>query len=118
MDAFFHAIAIKRYINQLLILSRLRNSEHVTEELINDMPIFYDVEKDSLYQKGMKKGIEKGIALGEEKGIALGEEKVIEKSVILLHKAGYSATEISEAYDYNLEKVIHIIDFYKLKNEI
>ena len=105
MDAFFHAIAIKRYINQLLILSRLHNFEHVTEELINDMPIFYDVEKDSLYQKGMKKGI------------AIGEEKVIEKSVILLHKAGYSATEISEAYDYNLEKVIHIIDSYKLKNE-
>jgi len=52
-----------------------------------------------------------------KKGIALGEEKVIEKSVILLHKAGYSATEISEAYDYNLEKVIHIIDFYKLKNK-
>ena len=103
----------------------MRNFEHVKEELINDMPIFYDVEKDSLYQKGMKKGIalgeEKGIALGEEKGIekgiAIGEEKVIEKSVILLHKAGYSATEISEVYDYNLEKVIHIIDSYKLKNE-
>jgi hypothetical protein len=50
---------LKRYIQQLLVLSRLRNLDKETEKQVKDMPITYNVETDYLYNKGIEKGLEK-----------------------------------------------------------
>ncbi|MEM9885009.1 MAG: hypothetical protein AAF849_03890 [Bacteroidota bacterium] len=48
---------LKKYLQQLIILSRLRNLEQETIKAISDMVIEYDVEQDYLYKMGIEKGI-------------------------------------------------------------
>ena len=43
---------LKKYINQLMMLSRLRKIEDLTIKIAEDMPIHYDYEADTLYKKG------------------------------------------------------------------
>ena len=43
---------LKKYINQLMMLSRLRKIENLTIKITEDMPIHYDYEADTLYKKG------------------------------------------------------------------
>ena len=45
-----HENDLKKYIEQLLILARIRKLEDITEKIIDDMPITYDIEKDGLYK--------------------------------------------------------------------
>lgn len=99
---------LKRYVNQLLLLSKLRNFEGVSAKIINNMPILFDVEKDSLYQQG----VEQGIGLGIEKGVKQG----INKSIILLYEAGSQPTEIAKIFKYDLAKIMQIIEAHKKKN--
>ncbi len=68
---------LKKYLEQLLILSRIRNLEKITEKIIDDMPITYDVEKDGLYKKGLLKGIERGEKRGEKRGALKGFEQTL-----------------------------------------
>jgi len=103
---------LKRYVNQLLLLSRLRNFGDVSAKIINNMPLLYDVEKDSLYQQGVEKGVEQGIGLGIEKGVKQG----INKSIILLYEAGSQPTEIAKIFKYDLIEIMQIIEAYKKKN--
>ena len=69
-----------KYLNQLLILSRLRKVEDLTIKINNDMPITIEVEKDFLYKQGIEKGIEKGIEQGIEKGIHNSIKNLIKNS--------------------------------------
>jgi len=48
-----------KYVEQLLMLSRLRKIEPITTKILSDMPIMYDIEQDALYQMGMEKEREK-----------------------------------------------------------
>jgi len=50
---------LKKYLNQLQLLSKLRKLETVADEIIKDMPINYDGESHILYQRGLSKGLEK-----------------------------------------------------------
>lgn len=43
---------IKRYIEQLFVLSRIRKLESLTSKILTDMPILIDIENDVLYKKG------------------------------------------------------------------
>ena len=54
---------LKKYINQLMMLSRLRKIEDLTIKIAQEMPIHYEIETDALYLRGEEKGIEKGIEL-------------------------------------------------------
>ncbi len=65
---------LQRYINQLLVLSRLRHLESITTKLLLTMPITYDIEKDSLYQKGVKKGLEQVEEKVHKEKIAIAKE--------------------------------------------
>lgn len=47
--------SLKKSVQQLLILSRLRKLGTATEKQIEDMPITYDVEKDFLYKRGVER---------------------------------------------------------------
>jgi hypothetical protein len=59
---------LKKYINQLMMLSRLRKIEALTIKITEEMPIHIDYETDTLYLKGTEKGIEIGTEIGAEKG--------------------------------------------------
>ena len=51
---------VKKYINQLMMLSRLRKIEALAIKITEEMPIHYDIEKDALYLRGTEKGFERG----------------------------------------------------------
>lgn len=51
---------LKQAIQQLLILSRLRNLETITKEKTDQMPITYDITTDGLYLEGKEVGHKKG----------------------------------------------------------
>ncbi|HMQ49644.1 MAG TPA: hypothetical protein PKA00_19375 [Saprospiraceae bacterium] len=49
---------LKKYVEQLNVLSRLRNLSNETIKVIETMPITIDIEKDPLYIRGIDRGIE------------------------------------------------------------
>jgi len=46
---------LKKFIKQLIIISRMRNLEQLTVKISNEMPILIDIEKDYLYNLGLQK---------------------------------------------------------------
>jgi hypothetical protein len=50
---------LKKYVNQLMMLSRLRKIEGLTVKIAEEMPIHIDIETDTLYIRGTEKGVEK-----------------------------------------------------------
>jgi len=83
---------LKRYLQQLMVLSRLRKLDTDTERRVENMPITYDVETDYLYNKGIKKGIERGIEQTNEKAV-----------LFALRASSVSDQEISEQLEVSLE---------------
>jgi predicted transposase YdaD len=57
--------ALKKYIRQLTILSRLRKLETQTKKQAEEMPITYDIKTDGLYLEGREEGRKKGQEYGE-----------------------------------------------------
>jgi hypothetical protein len=55
-----HKRTLKRYLNQLMMLSRLRKIEELTIKIVEEMPVHYDIETDALYKRGTQKGFGKG----------------------------------------------------------
>lgn len=48
-------IALEKYLRQMVLLARLRqNLDETLQKQIENMALTYDIEKDSLYQKGKK----------------------------------------------------------------
>lgn len=47
---------LKKFIQQLIILARMRNLELLTIKISEEMPIHIDIEKDYLYNLGYEKG--------------------------------------------------------------
>jgi len=88
---------LRRYLMQLLFLSRMRNFEEETTKILDNMPITYDIEKDSLYQRGVKQGIEKGI----------------EKGVMICYEIGLLHQQIAEKFEIDISEVMTIINKYK-----
>jgi hypothetical protein len=84
---------LKRYINQLMMLSRLRKIEALTIKIAEEMPIQFDFETDTLYLRGTEKGIE--------------------KSVLKLWQKGMESTMISNLLDLPIEQVERIIAEYQ-----
>ena len=89
---------LKKSLQQLITLSRIRKLDKVTEKQIEIMPITYDIETDYLYNKGIEKGVEKGI------------EKLI---INLIQNSSMSAEEIAQATKVPLDKVLQIKDSIK-----
>lgn len=52
-------IAFKKYVKQLVVLSRLRGLNETIRTAIQKMPITYNIEEDSFYKEGLKRGLEK-----------------------------------------------------------
>ncbi|HHS96172.1 MAG TPA: hypothetical protein ENJ45_06235 [Phaeodactylibacter sp.] len=70
-----HKNKLSRYLSQLLIIARMRKLAKETIEIVNDMTLRVDVEKDYLYQQGIEKGLEKNqekvILTGWKEGLSL-----------------------------------------------
>jgi len=96
---------LRRYVTQLLLLSRLRNFEIQTGQILNNMPITYDIEKDGLYLKGIAKGRSEGETKGFEKGLAEG--------IIICHEMGLPVEQIANKFKVSIEKAQQIISSYK-----
>jgi hypothetical protein len=117
---------LKKYQQQLLVLSRLRRIDGVTKDCIESMPFHYDVTTDALYlegiEKGMDLGVEKGIDLGIEKGIEKGIDLGIEKGTLQgveaktvetaleMHKDGLPVGTIAKYLKITEKKVLDILD--------
>ena len=104
---------LKKYVSQLMLLTRLRKLDDLTVKILEDMPLTIDIEKDILYKKGIEKGIdigvEKGIDIGVEKGIDIGVGKGIQMGVIALEKDGFSIEKIASVFEISIEKVKTIL---------
>lgn len=57
---------LKKYLNQLLMLSKLRKLEFITDKIIKDMPITYNRKEHFLYQEGMLEERKKSAQLIEQ----------------------------------------------------
>jgi predicted transposase YdaD len=61
---------LEKYLNQLIILARIRKFEIETIKIVKEMTLNIDIETSILYQRGMEEGMEKGLEKGLEKGAA------------------------------------------------
>lgn len=96
---------LKVYINQLVMLSRLRKIESLTIKITEDMPIHYDIETDSLYLKGREK----------ERASFEQERQVY---IINLWQSGMEMPMISNVLNLDIEHVDRVLtEFQKEKKE-
>ena len=82
--------SLEKYIFQLITLSRLRNLSEVTQQILQNMPITYDIKKDAFYKEGLQEGIMKGRQEGVKEG-KLEEKKDI---ALRMKEAGFSTADI------------------------
>ena len=94
-----------KYLNQIIILSRLHNKENLVTKLLTAMPITYDVENDYLYKQGLERGLEQGI----EQGVKVKEEQAI----IGMKKVGMENVQISEALSISIKRVEKVLAKWK-----
>ena len=73
------SIAIRKFIKQLIMLSKKRNLHDQTVNQAIIMVGYQDFEDDILYIQGMRKGEEKGEEKGLEKGLEKGMQKGMQK---------------------------------------
>jgi predicted transposase YdaD len=59
--------------------ARLRGYTEITKEVLSEMALRYDIEKDAFYREGLEKGIERGREEGLEQGIEKGLTQGMEK---------------------------------------
>ena len=97
---------LRKYLKQLLVLSRLRTLEGITSKIKENMSLInYTVESDVLYQEGL----EKGITLGEKRGEKRGEKEQLEKNIrALLLSNRLDPEEVAEILDVSLGYVLSI----------
>lgn len=74
-----NTLATRKFVKQLIMLSRLRNLQNLTIKKVRTMrSMSFDINNDILYLEGIEKGLEQGI----EKGIQKGMQKGIEKGMV------------------------------------
>ena len=84
---------LHRAIQQLLILSRLRNLEVITKEKTDQMPITYDITKDGLYKEGKEVGL---------------KERTDQMIVNLLRGGVLAIEQIAEAAEVDVSYVLNL----------
>lgn len=79
-------IAFKKYIKQLVILSRLRGLNENIKTAIEKMPITYNIEEDAFYKEGLKRGAEKVEGKLQKEKARRQRERQHEKELLLREK--------------------------------
>jgi hypothetical protein len=86
----------EKLINFLLHIAKLRPRRlNLLLKEVENMPITIDIEKDPLYLRGLKEGIEKGL-----------EKKAKQDVINLYKKLGLNPEQIGEILEISKEKVI------------
>lgn len=91
---------LQKYIQQLIVLSRLRNLEVETKNQVEHMPITYDITKDGLFLEGKKEGKKE-----ERKKRALEIAKKNKEIAKNLKKAGVDIAIIAESTGLKVEEI-------------
>ena len=91
----------KKYIRQLIILSRLRGLSQLTKNAIQNMPITYNIKEDAFFKEGLDKGLEKGLDKGLDKSLEV---------IKLIKKGNLSLEEVAEITSVNINKVKSIAE--------
>ena len=84
---------LERAVQQLLVLSRLRNLEVETKKIVADMPITYDITKDGLYLEGAEQG---------------AEQKQVQMISRLIHQGILTTEQIASVADVPVDQVLKI----------
>lgn len=90
------AYAVRKFTNQLIMLSRLRNLQKITVDKVQDMGIQFDINQDFLFLKGIEKGVKRGVEQGIEKGLQRGLIKKDILSVLHLTRKKMSVADIAD----------------------
>ncbi len=93
---------LNKYVNQLMLLTRLRKLDSLTVKILEEMPLTIDIEKDILYKRGIAKGKAEGIAKGKVEGKSEG--------VIALFKEGFTIDKIASIFQLSIETVSEILE--------
>ncbi|MEL7146993.1 MAG: hypothetical protein AAFO69_11530 [Bacteroidota bacterium] len=100
---------LRRVIQQLLILSRLRNLEDITTEKTEQMPITYDITKDGIYKRGVREGHQQGMLEGKREAREETKDQVILRALKLGALTIEQIAEITEvSVDYVLKLKQHL----------
>ncbi|HAA16913.1 MAG TPA: hypothetical protein DCE41_36450 [Cytophagales bacterium] len=91
----------QRYLQHLVILSRLRKLDNLAKEITESMPITYDIESDSFYKEGLEKGIERGIEKGAENTKLIMIENMLKNGVLTIAQIA----EIAETTEEAVQKI-------------
>ncbi len=98
-----------KYVNQLEILSKIRNLQDITTKQISIMPIEYDLKTDIRFLQGKEQGFDEGEQVGLEKGEQIGLEKGeqigLEKGAYNLLKEGMTIKKVAQLMGLSIYKV-------------
>eukprot|EP01132_Coremiostelium_polycephalum_P016094 gene16094-19385_t len=94
-----------KHLYQLHVLVQLRNLENQLEEIMVSVNEFFNIEKDPIYIRGEKKGIENGIQEGIQKGLQQGLHKKALGIALELKKKGMDNTFIAEVTKLSAEEI-------------
>lgn len=90
-------IKLQKYIQQLTVLSRLRNLELETKKQVEDMPITYDITKDGLFLEGVKAGEKRGEKLGADRALKSVITEMLQDPTMTVEKIA-RFTKVSPEY--------------------
>ncbi len=94
--------ALEKFIEQLNVLSNLRNLEKKTIKTIKNMPITFNIEDSYTYQLGKKKGRVEGKKEGKKEG----KDEAI--AIMMLLQSGTEPAQIAEDLEVSIELVREI----------
>ncbi|MEM0997793.1 MAG: hypothetical protein AAGN35_11955 [Bacteroidota bacterium] len=100
-----------KFLQQLRVISRIRNLEYTLTEKTKNMPLYLDLKEDSFYQKGVITGRAEGIAKGEAKGEAKAKLEMIIK---LLRADALPIEKLAQMVDLPADRIRAIKKEHKL----
>ncbi len=101
-----NGVILKKYLDQLTILARMRKFEEETKKILEEMIIQYDIEEDYFYKQGIEKGIEKG----KEEGLIEGEYNKAYNVVLKCFKMNLPIKDASFLSGLSIKEVQSIYD--------
>lgn len=96
---------LKRFLQQLVTLSRIRKLEVKTQEKIKAMPITYDILTDGLYLQGKHEGKKEGKEEGKKEGTEMHLRTIVEA---LLEDSSMSIDKIALVCKTTSEYVLNV----------
>lgn len=108
---------IWKFINQLKILSLMRNLQGEVEKQVEEMALSKNLirklKDDKVYKIGLEQGLEKGLEQGLEQGLEKGTSIQQLITVYRMHEKGFSLDMIAEVLNLEPDKVATFLEQVK-----